>query len=303
MAAAPKSVITRDDLLKRFRELNVWKRGGERAPHKPLLVLLALAQLQRKGDRLMRYESIEEPLERLLREFGPRRKGYHPEYPFWHLKNDRVWEVPDESSYAMKTGGSSPTRTELIAKQALAGFSEPAYQLLRADAGLRTEIARELLEGNFPESLHDEILDAVGLELGSRTQRDSRDPNFRAAVLEAYSRACAVCGFDGHLTSGPFGLDAAHVKWRVAGGPDEVSNGIAMCVLHHRAFDRGAFTIRTDLRLSVSADLTGGDSIRALFLDLHGVPMRAPHAQKHHPQPEFLGWHFDEVFRSPARGS
>jgi len=36
---------------------------------------------------------LEPDLERLLFEFGPPRKAYHPEYPFWRLQNDGVWEV------------------------------------------------------------------------------------------------------------------------------------------------------------------------------------------------------------------
>jgi putative restriction endonuclease len=31
-----------DPILHQFDALNVWSRGGERAPHKPLLVLYAL---------------------------------------------------------------------------------------------------------------------------------------------------------------------------------------------------------------------------------------------------------------------
>ena len=295
----PMAELTRMELLERFRALNTWKRGAERAPHKPLLVLLALAQLQRDEGRLLSYEGIEGRLEKLLREFGPVRKSYHPEYPFWHLQADQVWEVPDASSYTMKKGGSSPSHAQLIEKHAHAGFTDEAYRLLRSDLGLRAEVARELLEQHFPESYHEDICDAVGLRLDGWARREARDPRFRAAVLEAYSRACAVCGFDGHLTSGPFGLDAAHVKWKLAHGPDEVSNGIAMCVLHHRAFDRGAFTLGDDLSIAVSADLTGGASIRSMFLDLHGLRMREPHAAKHLPHPEYLAWHRSEVFHSP----
>ena len=98
------------------------------------------------------------------------------------------------------------------------------------------------------------------------------------------------------------GIVAAHVKWKQAGGPDDVPNGIAMCVLHHRAFDRGVFTIKTDLRLSISADLVGGSSIHAMFLDLHGKEVRRPHAPQYEPKSEFLEWHHEQVFHAPARG-
>jgi putative restriction endonuclease len=36
--------MTRDDILARFAGLNVWSRGGQRAPHKPLLFLYPLGR-------------------------------------------------------------------------------------------------------------------------------------------------------------------------------------------------------------------------------------------------------------------
>ena len=40
------AAVTRTDwLLKQFEDLNVWRRGDERPPHKPLLILYALGQL------------------------------------------------------------------------------------------------------------------------------------------------------------------------------------------------------------------------------------------------------------------
>jgi putative restriction endonuclease len=36
--------MNRDTVLQQFDALNVWKRRGQRAPHKPLLVLYALGR-------------------------------------------------------------------------------------------------------------------------------------------------------------------------------------------------------------------------------------------------------------------
>jgi putative restriction endonuclease len=74
-------------ILERFQELSVWQRGSERAPHKPLLILLALGALSR-GQRSLSFEQVETKLVELLKEFGPTRKSYHAEYPFWRLQND-----------------------------------------------------------------------------------------------------------------------------------------------------------------------------------------------------------------------
>jgi hypothetical protein len=72
-----------DALVQKFRDLNVWRRGDERAPHKPLLALYALGQVQSGAERLIPFDQLEGPLERLLEDFGPPRKSPHPELPFY----------------------------------------------------------------------------------------------------------------------------------------------------------------------------------------------------------------------------
>lgn len=79
------------EIRARFDDLTVWKRGDQRAPHKPLLLLYALARYARSEGRLIPYAEIDPALERLLFEFGPPRKAHHPEYRFWHLQNDGGW--------------------------------------------------------------------------------------------------------------------------------------------------------------------------------------------------------------------
>ena len=51
-----------DDLLDRFQAIKTWKRGDQRAPHKPLLILLALGRIQRREDRLVPFQDVEQPL-------------------------------------------------------------------------------------------------------------------------------------------------------------------------------------------------------------------------------------------------
>lgn len=50
-------------------------------------------------------------------------------------------------------------------------------------------------------------------------------------------------------------LEAAHIKWRDHGGPgryiDQENNGIALCGLHHKLFDYGAFTLSDHLEILV----------------------------------------------------
>jgi hypothetical protein len=62
--------------------------------------------------------------------------------------------------------------------------------------------------------------------------RALRDARFGRAVREAYKGRCAVCGLNFDL------VDGAHVVPVEADGSDQITNGIALCATHHRAFDR-----------------------------------------------------------------
>jgi putative restriction endonuclease len=44
----------------------------------------------------------------LLKEFGPPRQSYHPEYPFWRLQNDGAWEVHAAGSLKARKGNTDP---------------------------------------------------------------------------------------------------------------------------------------------------------------------------------------------------
>lgn len=58
--------------IERVTSLSQWRRGGERAPHKPLVLLYALGRLQHTGTSKMAYADVEKDLKRLLDEFGRR---------------------------------------------------------------------------------------------------------------------------------------------------------------------------------------------------------------------------------------
>jgi len=99
------TTVDDQEILERFRSIATWNKGGQRAPHKPLLCLLAISKLFSEKVRLLPFRIIEKPLDDLLTEFGPPRKVCHPEYPFWALQHDKnIWEfrtstpLPEQSS-------------------------------------------------------------------------------------------------------------------------------------------------------------------------------------------------------------
>ena len=294
--------INREQILQRFETLRQWGSGGERAPHKPLLVLYAIGKLLRGEDRLISYaDDIEENLKNLLREFGPRRDHYNPQFPFWRLQNDGVWEVSDADQIRQTASGDAYI-TDLRNYNVSGGFNETISEQLQNDSELTFDIIQSLLDAHFPPSLHEDILQAVDIEFPFQAfDTRTRTSNFRKNVLRAYEYKCAVCGFDVKLGDTPIALDACHIKWQKADGPDELGNGLALCVMHHKLFDRGAFTLSKRLEILVSDDAHGTKGFNEWLMDFHRQKINFPQRRSCYPEMEFIGWHVNEVFKGDYR--
>jgi len=293
----------RKQVLRLFDQINVWKRGAQRAPHKPLLLLYALSKCTRDGERKILYAEVDEKLKPLLEEFGPTRKSHHTEYPFWRLQNDGIWVVSDADKLERRSSNTDAKKSELLKHAVSGGFSEPIFQALRQDPQLLLNVASLLLEKSFPTSLHDDICLAVGLQkdLLAAINRPRRDPDFRPRVLTAYSYRCAVCSFDMRLGQHTVGLEAAHIKWYQAGGPDTVNNGLALCVMHHKLLDLGVFTVSDGRQIQISDRVHGYHGPDEWIFRYHGKSLSSPQSPDDLPHPAFLHWHQREVFKGSPR--
>ncbi|QFG24390.1 phosphorothioated DNA-binding restriction endonuclease [Actinomadura sp. WMMB 499] len=282
------------DWVERVTTVNQWRRGGKRAPHKPLLLLYALGHFQNHGDAPIVYRDAEDRLRHLLDEFW--RKGSSPAYPFHHLTSDGLWEVRTDDG-----GGSpGPNVGPLRRANAAGRFADDLVRDLRGDPGLAARLGRAVLDANFEPSLHAELCAEVGLAVDGARRRDRE---FRRLVLIAYEYRCAFCGFDGTLDGTAVGLDAAHVQWWAFGGPDEVSNGVCLCVLHHKLFDKGVLGMAGDT-ITVSTEFVGrGEAARTQVTGLAGRPVIPPQGAFPAVAAERVAWHGREVFRGGPRAA
>ena len=99
----------------------------------------------------------------------------------------------------------------------------------------------------------------------------------------------------------PVALDAAHIRGFQAGGPDRESNGLALCVLHHKLFDLGAFTLGANGRLLVSDQANGTAGLEEALMRHHGAKVKPAQRPEWGPEAAFLDWHGREVFTGAAR--
>lgn len=293
-----------DEVVRRFEGIRQWRAGDKRAPHKPLLLLLALGRLQAGEERLATFSEIEEPLRRLLEQYGHPRGRQRPEYPFWRLGSDEgIWEI-ESSGHVELTAAGDPLVSSLRTGDVRGGLTAQVAEALKANDELLERVISELLAAHFPSSLHEDICAAVGLRTSLRiVERQRRDPEFRIEVLRAYEFRCAMCGYDGKLDTVSVGLDAAHIRWWAYAGPDAVDNALALCALHHRALDRGVVGVSPELRITVSRRFHGGARARELIIDLAGSALARPQLGVPTPAKEHVAWHRSEVFQGDERAS
>jgi putative restriction endonuclease len=110
---------------------------------------------------------------------------------------------------------------------------------------------------------------------------------FRALVVSAYRERCTVCRL-GHTEL----LDAAHIlPDRDERGRPEVPNGLALCKIHHGAYDSNILDVAPDYMVHIRRDVLeehDGPMLLHGLQELHGQPITLPQADRHQPNQEYL---------------
>src|SRR6516164_8485668 len=83
-------------------------------------------------------------------------------------------------------------------------------------------------------------------------------------------------------------------------GPSTSSNGLALCSLHHKLFDRGAFSLSDGLQVQISQRVNGSGGLAEILLRFHGKNIAAPNLADARPAIEHVRWHRHEVFHAPV---
>lgn len=117
---------------------------------------------------------------------------------------------------------------------------------------------------------------------------------FREMILASYRSRCAVCSLpESNL------LVASHIiPWSF-----DISlrmnprNGICMCVLHDKAFDKGLISVSGDYKLLISTTikrLSNEAAVQRGFLLYQGIEIRLP--DRFLPEKKFIEFHRNNVF-------
>jgi putative restriction endonuclease len=225
--------------------------------------------------------------------------------PFVHLERD-LWDLRDAAG--QEIGPHAPERRAwLLDRGAVGRLRAPAEHLL-ADPKTLAAAARLLLDLHFTPVLAELICAAVDLDVPAldlaatvgatqAARLRQRRRGFAEEVLRTYAYQCAMCGFDGALGRYPVGIEAAHVRWHSQQGPDEITNALALCALHHVLFELGVLGITEDRRIRVSSLYVARNEAGMAVDTLAGKPLLIP--RPHQPTVDIIhiSWHRHQVFK------
>lgn len=273
-------------------DLNRWRRGDQRAPHKPLLLLLAMGAW--KNQRILQWKDVKQELGSLIEQFSTSHRK-SASYPFIRLQADGYWQV---EGFEDQKGDAQIS--ELNRRNPIGRISIELEEKFQQDTR-NFDLLLNAILSEFPEALHTDLLEQVQISRGQTIpehgESNNRDPDFRRVVLNAYDYQCAICGYGGRIDHMVAGVEAGHIKWHAYDGPDTVDNGLALCSMHHKLFDLGSFGILPDFNLIISSRANGPGMPETLEQHL-GRRIRTPRNDSESPNGEYLAWHRKEVFKS-----
>lgn len=156
------------------------------------------------------------------------------------------------------------------------------------------------------------VIDVVGGMVGAREDPEPRrayvtatfrrrlqQVMFRERVIRAYQDRCALCRLR-HTQL----LDAAHITAdNDPEGDPVVSNGLALCKLHHAAFDNFFFAIRPDYVIEVRGSVlreSDGPMLVVGLQQIHGQTIHLPRRPTDLPDPRRLERRFEEFLRAAS---
>ena len=121
--------------------------------------------------------------------------------------------------------------------------------------------------------------------------------SFREKVLQAYRSQCAFCRLRHRKL-----LDAAHIipDHEPESRPD-VDNGLALCKLHHAAFDRFILGVSPDYVIRVRWDIlqeTDGPILEHGIQELDGASITLPRRRADWPNKDALDWKYQRYLKA-----
>lgn len=298
--------MTTNDLLKHIATI---KRRDQSALHKPLLILCAINQWQQQGQSFDQIKSILKK-KKWLEKYSKTNKNLNMKYPFARLE-ETLWTIRDDKGQIVKRKNEQiKCRIESKPKLYTGALSSEVIELFKNDPSAVEKAIDCVLYNYFPNETDDqcqEIYEQMcGKLVPSRNkvwqQRWEREHKLRNKIMNIYKGRCAVCNYSVKFNNKFVGVEAAHVLAVQDGGSDEVNNGMALCSIHHKAFDSYVMGIDTQYNIKIAQNIKGYKKIgRMLIKDIDGHKCTSLESLDHPPSKNNLEKKYD-IFKSRQYG-
>jgi len=124
------------------------------------------------------------------------------------------------------------------------------------------------------------------------TRRRLHQAAFRQRVVVAYRGSCSICRLRRESL-----VEASHIVADSEGGEPRVSNGLALCKIHHAAFDQDIVGITPDYEVRVQSEVLDeedGPMLQHGLKDMHGGRLAVlPHLEQQKPDRELLARRYE----------
>lgn len=305
--------------LKKLTHLNRASKDGEKAPHKPILLLSIIESIEAGDIRENRIEITAELIARFRDNWNRLVKSniFQPNFslPFYHMKSEGFWYLHTYVGKEIIVTSSSSIKSFAQLKESVeyAYFDDALFEILLQPKA-REEIYQILItkyfnghdtiqkQGGLFEILANQILNDTSNEY--QRQIDKADEEevfvrcgvFKKVVPKIYDFSCCISGM--RVISG-FDIqmvDACHIVPFSVSHDDTITNGISLSPNFHRAFDRGLISLNEEYRVIVSNSFTESDSNFALK-SFEGKRILLPNEKHHLPSIENIRWHNEKIFK------
>jgi hypothetical protein len=218
---------------------------------------------------------------------------------------------------AKKNLVSRPTRTVLLTNKREWMLTEGGYDKALKMLGISTtqkenlpvksyevqKIVKKLSEQPRPTDYNPFDSNKKVIRITKETKLRNRA--FRQAIIDAYDCKCAVCGMKINSPDTlQWEVEAAHIVPHTSNGRDDIWNGLALCHLHHWAFDVGWFALQDNYKVQVSPKIDSlpshfglmGDYDFIRTLSTYESRIFLPHREEIYPHHNSIRWHRENVF-------
>lgn len=312
-----------------FKSLNRgYNKNLGRAPHKPILLLAIIQQIEKGNINSNKIFITPELLLSFNNYWNLLVDTKHIAnfaLPFFHMRSEPFWNLVTEPSMKLKITKSKSIKSFKSLKETIAFaeidktlfllLSKPLNQVFFVECLLKKYFS--ITKSNFSfnkisveeEKIEYQILNEEKLEYQNnlielRAILDDdkfeeelfiRGGLFKKTIPKIYNYSCCISEMKIESSTNAQMIDACHIMPFSISNDDTIPNGISLSPNLHRAFDRGLITINKDYIVSISPSVKENNSVFSLS-QFNGKKIILPEKTSWFPSVESLLWHKKEIF-------